>query len=132
MTGIWLQDPPTCGSELGTSPGALVLPWSHSLGHLAKAPGLPSLSRDAGTCRDQQQREEVGIYEEGWKEGELASSSWGLLFPAYQQAGILLPHPSPSPVRGGEGEGAWEEGGGQDLRSWDCTNGYGGCQRPGS
>lgn len=126
MTGIWLQDPPTCGSEMGTSPGALVLSWSCSLGHLARAQDRPELSlaypgmlAPAGTNN----REEVGIDEEGWKEGELASSSWGSLFPAYQQAGIFLPHTSPSPLRGGKGEGASKEGGGQDLRSWAAQMG---------
>lgn len=52
----------------------------------------------------------------------------GSLFPAYQQAGDL-PHTSPQ-RRGGKEEGSTGEGrpGPQKL---GCTNGYGGCQRPG-
>lgn len=114
MTGIWLQDPPTCGSELGTSPGALVLSWSRSLGHLAKARALPSLS----LCWHLQAptTEEVGIYEEGCKEGELASLPWGSLFPAYQTGRVTAAPPHHLPwlavfSEGWGGEGAREEQG---------------------
>lgn len=123
-------------------------------GHLARSPG-PFLEPQSGApgqgpsspqlipgCWHLQAptTEEVGIYEEVCKEGELASLPWGSFFAAYRTGRVTptpphhLPLPPPSVVSEGWGGGGSMGGGGEARTSEAGTAqmGAGGCQRPGS